>query len=126
MALSNYNNGHSVSIHLSSLTADVDVPALHCFKDVVLESVVLINGDPLAADNSNFVEIEIKNGSTIVAKLDTRPAAQGEVQAMVAKPFQILAPLNDIPSGTTLSINYDETGTIGLTSAVVSLWVRTK
>jgi hypothetical protein len=126
MALSNYNNGHSVSIHVSSLTADIDVPALHCFKDVVLESVVLINGEDIPADNSNFIEVEIKNGSTVIAKLDSRASAQGGIQSMVAKSFQILEPLNDVSKGATLTINYDETGTIGLTSAVVSLWVRTK
>ena len=126
MALSNYNNGHSVNIFINSLTADVDIPAMHCFKDVVLESVVLINGDPIAADNANFVEIEIKRGSIVIAKLDSRASAQGAIVPMEAKAFEILAPLNDVPAGSTLSINYDETGTIGLSSAVVSLWVRTK
>lgn len=81
-----------------------------------IDRVELYNATGLLADASNFFNIKLKNGSTVLANWSTDAAAQGTLTAdtflaMVLNATEsnlILAP------GTTLSLELDETGTASL------------
>lgn len=126
MALNNANNKHAVLVNLGSITADAEVPAMYAGEDMVIDSVHIINGAEIVASDSNYIELELKSGDDVIATYDSRAAAQGGLDALIAKAMVLDPEEADIAQGSSLSIDYDETGSIGMTNAQVVIWLRTK
>jgi len=85
-----------------------------------IESVVLVNGATLAASDTNYAQVSLKNGSDVIAELDTRAAHENGLTADVAQEMNIDDDYSEVDSGSTLTVAYDETdaGTnVALTSA---------
>lgn len=124
-AMNNENSPQVVVIPLGSPSADKVLPGLRVPKKSKLVSAVLINGANLAAADTDYVILELKKGSTVLAELDTRAAHEGALTALVGKPLNLVsAALQELASGDDLSVNYNETdaGTnVALTDAVLVL-----
>lgn len=129
MALNNENNPLLVSIHLGSPDADALLPALYLLKAGKLLGAWLINGADLAASDTDYVQLELKSGSTILAELDTRAAHENGLSEDVAKALNLVAAEVDRAAGETLTVNYNETdsGTsVALTDAKLVLSIANK
>jgi hypothetical protein len=122
MSKNNENNPISVSIHLGSLTTDgAVVPVMYVPKKAKLVSAHILDGAGVAADNSNYVVLTLKNGSTAVASLDTRAAHEGALTANVAKAMTVDEDEQEMASASSMSLLYNETGTVALTDAKLVL-----
>lgn len=122
MAKSNENSPLSVAIHLGSLTTDATlIPALYLPKKSRLVSAHLMNGAVVAASDSAYVQVALKNGSTVLAELDSRAAHENALAANVAKALNMVAAEQDQAAGASLSVLYNETGSVGLTDAKLIL-----
>ena len=110
----------------SPSTDDAIVAGAYAYlpRKFVVESAVLVNGATLAAGEADYVILQLKAGSTIVAEINTRAAHENGLVADVAKAMNVVttADANVLAAGTTLTVVYDETdaGTnVALTSAKV-------
>ncbi len=104
----NQNNPHAVAISLGSPSVDALFPALYTGKKIVVTGAYLINGATITADNSNYVVLELKSGSNVIASLDTRAAHDGAVTLNVAKSLTVSSTYAAQASTATLTVNYDE------------------
>lgn len=113
----NENNPHTVSVNLGSLgTDDTQVPVIYFSKKTKIKSIRLVNGDAaIAASDSNYVEVSVKNGSTVVAELDSRAAHENGLVALTSKAMNVV--VDELAAGTDLHFDYQETGTVTLTDA---------
>lgn len=126
MGLKNSNNSSIVNIPLGSLTDDNVLPALYANKDMKILSAEIINGAAIAASDTDYCIVKILNGAEEVASLDTRAAAQNGLEDKVAKAMELVADQSDIAAGSTLTVDYDEEGTIALTDAILSVNLHQK
>jgi hypothetical protein len=121
MSLSNYNNRKSILIPLGSISADGSLPAMLCRKKVEIQGVSVVDVAGIAADNSNYVTITLQSGSTVIASLDSRAANQGALTALVHKDAAIVDAQKVRAAGESLKVVYDETGTVGMTNALMQI-----
>jgi len=121
MSLSNENNPQLAVLALGSLTADTStkLPGMYFPKKTKIKSAHIINGAAIAADNSNYAQVSLYNGSDVVAELDTRAAHENGLAENVAKALNVVDAESVLDAGTTLLVDYQETGTMALTSAVL-------
>lgn len=126
MALNNANNTHCIVVNLASLTADLEVPAMYCSKDLTIEGVAVQNGADIVADNTNYVKFYLKNGSDIMASFDSRASANGALVGKQGKLMTIDEAKSTALKNSSLTILYDEEGNIGLTNASITIWYKTK
>jgi hypothetical protein len=116
--MNNENNPTLVAIHLGSLTTDGTlVPGVHLPKKSKIKSVKLMNGANISASDSNYAQVALKNGSTVVAAIDTRAAHENGLTANVAKALNIVSGQETQAAASDLSVLYNETGTMALTDA---------
>jgi hypothetical protein len=125
MAKSNENEPISVSLLRGSIAADMTgIPGMHLPKKSKILSIALCNKSNLAADNTNYVVVSVKNGALLVAKYDSRAAGQGALAAGVSKlaamdPNAVLA---DHPAaGSDLTVDVDVNGTGSLDTANLTM-----
>lgn len=121
MALSNENNPNLSVLVLGSLTADTStkLPGMYFPKKSVIKSVTLINGATIAASDTDYAQVALYNGADVVAELDTRAAHEDGVTANVGKALNVVEAESVVDAGTTVLLDYQETGTMALTSAVL-------
>jgi hypothetical protein len=118
-------------MQLGSPSADDSVVAgayFYAHRKCIITSVVAIDGAGISADNSNYIQLELKNGSDVVAEMDSRAAHEGALVVDVAKAMNVDADLAEVAAGSTLTVNYQETGTVAMTSAMLQIsgyWVET-
>ena len=119
MSLNNENNPAVTVIHLGSLDADAEIPAVYTNKKRRIQAVSLMNGAAIAASDTDFVELSLLDSDdNEIAELDTRAAGEGAVVAFVAKALNLTQEYVD--AGKSLKVKYDETdsGTaVALTNA---------
>jgi hypothetical protein len=123
-ALNNANNPHVMCIPLGSLAADGVVLAGASEKAIDVSAVYLLNAGTIAADNANYVILELKKGSTVVAEMDSRAAHENGITANTVEPLNVVSAQKAIASQSVLSVNYDETdaGTnVALSGAVLCM-----
>lgn len=121
-ALSNANNPHLECVSLGSASADDVVLMGASNKSMVVDAVYLLNEASIAASDTDFVQIELKKGATIVAEIDSRAAHENGIAANTIEPLNIVSAEKTMASGLVLSVNYNETdaGTnVALTGAVL-------
>lgn len=121
MSKSNENNAHVVLVHVGTRAATVLLPALYAAKKMIIKKVAYIDQAGLAADNTNYLQVQLKNSSTLLAEIDTRAANEGALTANVAK----VAPETGIAvaAGSTLTVNAVKNGTGVPTDGVLVLQV---
>jgi hypothetical protein len=120
MSKNNENEPISVPVYLGSLTTDNTlVPALYLPKKSKIVSVHLLDGAGIVANDSNYVQLSLKKGSTVVAEMDSRAAHEGTITANTAKALNVVSGQEEQVAATNLSLLYNETGTVALTNAVL-------
>ena len=121
MSKSNENNTHVVSVPVGTQAASIELPGHYVHKAAILKRMALINQAVLAADNTNYLQVQLLSApsGTVLAEIDTRAANEGALAKNVAK----LAPeLNvSIPAGSSLAVNVVKNGTGVPTLAVLEL-----
>lgn len=123
MSLINESNPHLIVVPLGDLAADASVPACYVpFKAKVL-SCALVNGAVLAASDTNYAQVSLKDSADLVlAEIDTRAAHENGLAAFVGKAMNVVEAAQILEAGTSLKAVYDETdaGTnVALTDAVM-------
>ena len=119
MSISNENNPCITVVGLGSITADLEVPAAYAAQGRVIKSVSVIDQAGIAASDTNYILLTLKNGATTIATLDSRAAANGALTANVAKALTLVVAA--IAAGSTLTLDYDEEGTVAMTSAQLAI-----
>jgi hypothetical protein len=64
----------------------------------------------------------------VVAELDSRAAHENALVVDVAKAMNISSTYEEVAAGSTLTVNYQETGTVAMTNAMIQIsgyWVET-
>lgn len=124
-ALSNENNPHIHCIPLGSSTADAVTLAGVSNKAITVKGVNLLNAGSVAASDTDYLKIELKKGSTIVAELDSRAAHENGIAANTKEPLNLVSSsVSEVAASSVLSVNYDETdsGTaVALTGAILCI-----
>jgi len=124
----------TVMIPLGSPSADAATIAgayFHALRKCKITKAALVNGATLAASDTDFTIVNLKNGTDIVAEIDTRAAHEDGLTEHVGKAMNIDSTKNEVAAGSTLTVQYNETdsGTaVALTSAVLALqgyWIET-
>lgn len=119
MSKSNENNPHIVLIPLGSPNADKTVPALYARKKMVIKKATLLNGAGIAADATNKLKVQLKNGSTLLAEWNTEAGQEGALSANVGA--ELPESEIEVAAGSSLTAVVDVSGTIELTDALLQL-----
>lgn len=121
MSKSNENNPHMAMVNIGTQAASIELPGVYCAKKSVLKSVTLLNQAALAADNTNFLQVQVlaAPSGSVLAEIDTRAANEGALTKNVGK----VAPEANlvIPAGSSLAINVVKNGTGVPTLALLQL-----
>jgi hypothetical protein len=129
-AQKNENNPFVFPLQLGSPSADDAIIAgayFYAHRKAIITGAVVVNGATLAASDTNYVKLALKNASVEVAEIDTRAAHEDGLVADVAKEMNLtdaddITEGVEVAAGSTLTVAYDETdaGTnVALTSAVL-------
>lgn len=121
MSLNNESSPFLVQIDLGSIAADGSLAALYIPKKSKLLSAWLIDTAGIAASDTNYVDVRLQSGSTVIAELDSRAAHENGLTALEAKAMNVVAAQAEIAAGSSLKVVYDETGTVQMTNAVMVL-----
>ncbi len=118
--MNNENNPQVVSVYLGGITTDnTQLPAICVPKKSKLLSAKIMDGAGIVASDSNYIVLTLKYGSVSLAALDSRAAGEGALTANTALAMTIAA--DDIPAGSNLVLDYQETGTVAMTNAQLVL-----
>lgn len=124
-ALSNANNPHVLCVSLGSPSADDAVILMgSSAKQLEITAVSLYNEASIAASDTDYVKIELKKGSTVIAELDSRAAHENGIAAAAKEPLNLISAEKSVAADSILQVNYDETdaGTnVALTGAVLCM-----
>lgn len=123
-AISNANNPNMACVPMGSLSADGVVFMGASHKGMVIDAVYLLNEAAIAASNTDYVQIELKKGSTIVAEIDSRAAHENGIAANTVEALNIVSAEKTVSAQDVLTVNYNETdsGTaVALTDAMLCM-----
>ena len=127
-AQSNERNPVCIPLQLGSPDADDAIIAgayFYAHRKFKVTDAVLVNGAAIAASDTDYAQVSLKNGSDVVAELDTRAAHENGLDADVGKAMNIDSDNQVIDKESTLTVAYDETDTganVALTSAVLLIY----
>lgn len=118
-----------VPIGTQSATASLPGPKVH--QNSVLKSVKLVNGASLAADDTNYLVVELKSGSTVIASFSTKLTSPGKLcneslVTLVASGDMLGGTPVDLASGAQLSVVATKAGTGVPTLAILQLEIQPK
>lgn len=115
-AMNNENSAQVIQVPLGSLTADASVLAGYIPAKSKLKSFKLVNGAAIPQSDADYVDIQVKIGATKLAGFSTKLTGGNAelLNGVLASGVVVDAA---IPAGSKLEVVYDETGTVGLTSA---------
>ena len=128
-AISNENSPCVTVIDLGSPSADLLLPGAYAYKSMKLVSVALVNGAAIAASNTDYVQLELKSGSTVLAELDSRAAHENGIAMNTGEALNLVAAEALLAAGASLTVNYNETDSgsaVALTDAKLVLTWHTK
>lgn len=124
-ALSNQNNAHMLCKDLGSPSVDDAVILMGSTgKKLVVTAVSLYNEAAIAASDTNYVVLELKKGSTVVAEIDSRAAHENGIAQNAKEALNLVSAELTIAADALLQVDYDETdaGTnVALTNAVLCM-----
>ena len=121
MSINNANNPQLVVVPLGSIAADGSLPALYLPKKSYIKSAAVIDQAGIAASDTDFVQISLQNGATVIAEMDSRAAHEGALTALVGKSLNMVSAQQEQAAGSSLKVVYEETGTVAMTSAILVL-----
>lgn len=122
-AMNNANSPYVMQIPLGSPSADATVVVGSFPKRTKIVSAKIMNGAAIAASDTNYAQVSLKVGSTVVAEIDTRAAHENGLADKVSKSVNISGD-GTLASGSDVTVLYDETdagSNVALTGAVLSL-----
>lgn len=129
-ALANENNPHVMCVPLGSPSADATVLAGEAGgKSLYVLSVSLLNAASISASDTDYVQLELRKGATVVAELDSRAAHENGIAANAVEALNVVSAQRTVASGSVLSVVYNETdsGTaVALTGAVLCMHYAVK
>lgn len=121
MANSNQNNPQTIIIPLGSVAAADELPGGYYPKAFKLTSVHLMNAADMSASDTNYVQVSLQTGATVIAEVDTRAAHEGALTANTAKACNLVDAQSKVAAGSSLKVVYAEGGTIALDNACLVL-----
>lgn len=121
-AISNESNPNLSVIDLGSITANGDVYGLYLPPRAKILGAYVVDGTGIAADDTNYVQLQLMNGSTQLAELDSRAAHENGLAANVPKAMNVVTANQLVAAGSYLKVNYVEAGTVGMASAKVFVY----
>lgn len=121
--MNNQNALHTQIIDLGSITADADVYGAYFPQKSKIVSAYLVNGAGISASDTDKAVIDLKNGSTLIARHSTAATGgNGALTANVPAAMTLQSASNggvNVDAGSWLKVAYDESGTYAMTSAKV-------
>lgn len=120
-ALNKQNLKQVITAHIGTVSDAGDHPVAYIPENFILTGAYLLDQAGIAASDTNYVTLTLKNGSTTLGSLDTRAANQGAVTALVAKAFSMTAAKQTIAAASSLKVTYAEGGTGTTTLAKIAL-----
>lgn len=131
MSKSNENNPDVINCWLGTVSTAGTYPLTYLPKNFILKDVRVVDQAGIAADNTNYVTLTVKQGATALAAYDSRAANQGALTANVSKSAALDAGVttglvangvaNEVPAGD-VSVTYAEGGTGTTTGMQVVLY----
>jgi hypothetical protein len=108
-------------VNVGTQAASIELPGLHARKKMIMKKMSLINQAALAADNTNYLQVQLlaAPSGAVLAEIDTRAANEGALVKNVAKHAPEVE--LEIPAGSDLVVNVVKNGTGVPTLAVVQL-----
>lgn len=116
-SIANESNPNVSVIELGSITANGDVYGLYLPKKSKVLGVYVVDTTGIVASDSNYVQVSLQNGSTVIAELDSRAAHENGLAALTPKAANIVSAASVVAAGSYLKATYAETGTVGMTTA---------
>lgn len=106
-----------------SLTADANVPLMEASRKFRIDKAKYVNPTGLAADASNYFDIQVKKGSNVALNWSTETGEEG---TLTAGEWATLSEASDksrlvFDAGDLLSLTFDETGTATLPAGYLVL-----
>jgi hypothetical protein len=105
MALSNENNPISVVVAQGNVTANQETGVFYLPKKSKIVSLHLMDSVGIAANDTDYITVSLKKGSTVVASYDSRAANQGALTALVAKAAAIVSGQEEQDADSSLSLD---------------------
>lgn len=107
------------TINVGTQAASISLPAMAFRKKARIKEVRYIDQAGVAADNTNYLQLSLQAGATVIATLDTRSAHDGALTALVSKIMALASSSSDsasqpefeIAAGTDLKIVVTKNGT---------------
>lgn len=116
--MNNENNPQVAVLDIGSISADGDVFGMYFPKKSKIVSAKLVNGAGIAQSDTDFAVVKMTDGSVdYVSHSTALTGGTGALSANVPADMSILE--DDIPAGSYLKANYNESGTYAMTSAKI-------
>lgn len=122
MSKSNENNPHTVVIPIGTQAASIELPGMKARKKMVMKNMYLINQAALAADDTNYLQVQLlaAPGGAVLAEVSTKlTGGEGSLVknvGLAAGETEV-----EIPAGSNLAVNVIKNGTGVPTLAVLEL-----
>lgn len=122
MSQSNENNPHMVMLEVGTQAASIELPGMLARKKMVMKNMWLINQANLAADDTNYLQVQLLNGpgGAVLAEVSSKLTG-GEGSLVKNVPLAAGETELEIPAGTNLVVNVVKNGTGVPTLAQVQL-----
>lgn len=108
-----------ITFPLGGLTADTPSKLVgYLARKSRIISVHLVNGAAIAASDTDYVQLMLKNSAgEVVAEIDSRAAHENGIASKTGEALNIVEAKQDVKG--ILDLDYEETGTVGLTDAIL-------
>lgn len=111
--MSAQDNGRApviVPILIGTQAATITLPGPLVRKRSRIKQIVYVDQAGVAADNTNFLQLSLQIGATVLATLDTRAANDGALTALVGKALSQTGEI-DVPALSQLKVVVTKNGT---------------
>lgn len=112
--MNNQLNPNVSEIDLGAITADGDVFGLYLPRKSKIIGAWVKNTATIAASDTDYFQLELKNGTTQIAEFDSRAAHENGVTANTPKAMNLVAANVVVAGGSYLKATYNEEGTMAL------------
>ena len=113
-------NPQVMQILLGNITADAEANYAVLLRKSKLLRAYLTNAATLVESGTNKVLVQVKVGSTVLAA-GGNDVGQGDITADTPKLLPLSSDPQVVAALSPIRVNYDETGAIGLTNAILTL-----
>lgn len=120
-AVNRMNLKQVITCWLGTVSTAGDYCLSYLPQNFVLTGAKILDQNGIAASDTNYVTLTLKNGTTSLGSYDSRTANQGAATALVAKAFAMTSATQDVAAGSSLKMTYAEGGTGTTTLAQIVL-----